>query len=85
MRSMVEGARPASPPPPPPNSAVAEFGFIPRPLHRLRRSPSPVSRGRIVLDVFSATAARMSAFNAFSPSWKSMARLVLPPTLALKR
>jgi hypothetical protein len=33
-------------------------------------------------DVFSATAARMSAFNTFSsilsPSWKSMARLVLP-------
>src|SRR6266436_4382491 len=40
-------------------------------------------------DVFSATAARMSAFNAFSsilsPSWKSMARLVLPSRLELKR
>src|SRR5207244_2313251 len=38
---------------------------------------------------FSATAARMSAFNAFSsilsPSWKSMARLVLPSRLELKR
>ncbi len=45
--------------------------------------------GRVVAraDVFSATAARMSAFNAFSlilsPSWKSMARLVLPSRLAL--
>src|SRR6266480_6828916 len=40
-------------------------------------------------DVFSATAARMRAFNAFSsilsPSWKSMARLVLPSRLELKR
>src|SRR5580698_7067897 len=40
-------------------------------------------------DVFSATAARMSASNAFSsilsPSWKSMARLVLPSRLELKR
>src|SRR3954454_14827464 len=40
-------------------------------------------------DVFSATAARMSAFNALSsilsPSWKSMARLVLPSRLELKR
>src|SRR5436190_11448100 len=40
-------------------------------------------------DVFSATAARMSAFNAFSsissPSWKSMARRVLPSRLELKR
>ncbi len=40
-------------------------------------------------DVFSATAARMSALSAFSsissPSWKSMARLVLPSRLELKR
>src|ERR1019366_1437323 len=40
-------------------------------------------------DVFSATAALMSAFNAFSsilsPLWKSMARLVLPSRLELKR
>src|SRR5205807_6683404 len=40
-------------------------------------------------DVFSATAARMSAWSAFSsilsPSWKSMARLVLPSRLELKR
>src|SRR5205809_795570 len=39
--------------------------------------------------MFSATAARMSACNAFSsilsPSWKSMARLVLPSRLELKR
>src|SRR5262249_61180794 len=47
--------------------------------------------GRAVVraDVFSATAARMSAFNAFSlilsPSWISMARLVLPSRLELKR
>src|SRR5438093_9503430 len=43
----------------------------------------------LAADVFSATAARMSAFNAFSsilsPSWKSMARLVLPSRLELKR
>src|SRR5213080_2766772 len=40
-------------------------------------------------EVFRATAVRMSAFNAFSsilsPSWKSMARLVLPSRLELKR
>src|ERR1700736_1283216 len=40
-------------------------------------------------DVFSATAARMSAFKALSsilsPSWKSIARLVLPSRLELKR
>src|ERR1700678_2242678 len=40
-------------------------------------------------DVFSATAAQMSAWSAFSsilsPSWKSMARLVLPSRLELKR
>src|SRR5215470_12579331 len=38
--------------------------------------------------MFSATATRMSAFNAFSsilsPSWISMARLVLPSRLELK-
>src|SRR6185437_15393086 len=42
-----------------------------------------------VRDVFMATAARTRAFNAFSlifsPSWGSMARLVLPSRLALKR
>src|SRR4029079_19532880 len=40
-------------------------------------------------DVFRATAARMSAFNALSsilsPSWKSMARLTLPSRLELNR
>ena len=40
-------------------------------------------------DRFSATAARMSAFKAgssiFSPSWKSMARRVLPSRLELNR
>src|SRR5580704_17896594 len=40
-------------------------------------------------EMFRATAARMSAFSAFSsilsPSWKSMARLVLPSRLELKR
>jgi hypothetical protein len=38
--------------------------------------------------MFSATAARMSACNAFSsllsPSWKSMARLVLPSTYRIE-
>ena len=41
------------------------------------------------VDSFRATAARTSAFNAapliLSPSWKSMARRVLPSRLALKR
>src|SRR6476619_1450674 len=47
--------------------------------------------GRAVVraEMFSATAARMSASNALflilSPSWKSMARLVLPSRLELKR
>src|SRR5258706_6761190 len=40
-------------------------------------------------DAFSVTAARIRAFSAspsiFSPSWKSMARLVLPSRLELKR
>src|SRR2546427_12115439 len=40
-------------------------------------------------DVFRATAARMSTWSAFSsilsPSWKSMARRVLPSRLKLKR
>src|SRR5205085_11510500 len=40
-------------------------------------------------DVFSATAARTSAFNALSSilssSWKSMARRMLPSRLELKR
>src|SRR5882757_7957224 len=40
-------------------------------------------------DAFSVTAARIRASNAFSsissPSWKSMARLVLPSRLELKR
>src|SRR5262249_15577074 len=40
-------------------------------------------------DAFSVTAARIRAFNAsssiFPPSWKSMARLVLPSRLELKR
>src|SRR5882757_1641522 len=40
-------------------------------------------------ETFSAAAARMSAFSAFSsilsPSWKSIARLVLPSRLELKR
>src|SRR6267143_3223314 len=53
-----------------------------------------VRRGRTGADVFSAavfsaTAARMSTRSAFSsilsPSWKSMARLVLPSRLELKR
>src|SRR4029434_7529022 len=39
-------------------------------------------------DAFSVTAARIRAFNAassiFSPSWKSMARRVLPSTLELQ-
>jgi len=50
---------------------------------------SPVPKAFRAEDVFSATAARMSAFKAFSsilsPSWKSMARLVFPSRLELKR
>src|SRR5215207_7075933 len=51
----------------------------------------PGADGRAVArtDMFSATAARMSAFKAassmVSPSWMSMARLTLPSRLALKR
>jgi len=50
----------------------------------------PLAPGRRAAeDLFSATAARMSAFSAsssiLSPSWKSMARLVLPSRLELKR
>jgi hypothetical protein len=44
---------------------------------------------RLALDLFRVTAARMSVLNAvsliLSPSWKSMARLVLPSRLELKR
>src|SRR3546814_18680506 len=46
-------------------------------------------RAAVRIEVFSATAARTSAFNAFSlilsPSCKSIARRVLPSRLALKR
>ena len=53
----------------------------------------PAVRGvvgqRRALDVFRSTAARTSAFSAFSstfaPSWKSIARRALPSRLALKR
>ena len=49
----------------------------------------PAGRALARTDVFSTTAARMSAFNAFSlilsPSCISMARLVLPSRLELKR
>src|SRR5947207_2155422 len=55
----------------------------------LRKDADPYRAFRAAKDVFSATAARMSACNAFasilSPSWKSMARLVLPSRLELKR
>src|SRR5439155_25469646 len=51
-----------------------------------RPGPAPAAARTGVL---SATAARTSAFNAFSsilsPSWKSMARRLLPSRLALKR
>src|SRR5580693_7731318 len=57
----------------------ALFGFL-----RERTGPAAART-----EIFSATAARMSAFNAFSsilsPSWRSMARLVLPSRLELKR
>src|SRR4030095_7184388 len=43
----------------------------------------------LALDLFSVTAARTRVFNAFSsifsPSWKSIARLVFPSRLELKR
>src|ERR1017187_8138197 len=43
----------------------------------------------LALDSFRVTAARTRVFNAsssiFSPSWKSMARLVFPSRLELKR
>ena len=43
----------------------------------------------LAADVFRVTAARMSAFSAFSltfsPSWKSIARRTLPSRLELKR
>src|SRR5437764_5930499 len=43
----------------------------------------------LTLDLFRVTAARMRVFNAsssiLSPSWKSMARLVFPSRLELKR
>jgi hypothetical protein len=50
---------------------------------------SPRSDQFLDLDLFKVTAARMRAFSAlsfiFSPSWKSMARLVFPSRLELKR
>src|SRR5262249_44556513 len=55
-------------------------------------APWPVSRWLgylFALDLFRITAARTSAFNAswfiLSPSWKSIARLVFPSRLELKR
>jgi hypothetical protein len=51
---------------------------------------SPIQLNQLrARDAFSVTAERIRAFNAssstFSPSWKSMARLVLPSRLELKR
>src|SRR5439155_21589975 len=58
---------------------------------RRRHQRRQLYRRRVHLsdrDAFSVTAARTRAFNAsssiFSPSWKSMARLVLPSRLELK-
>src|SRR6266550_189445 len=67
---------------------LARAGEPPEP-HRLRAPALPQQREQDHRSVFNDTAARMSAFNAFSsilsPSWKSMARLVLPSRLELKR
>src|SRR4051812_42250395 len=56
----------------------ARFHDAPQTLFGFLRTGPAAARA----DVFTATAARMSSFNAFSsilsPSWKSMARLVLP-------
>src|SRR5260370_38284785 len=53
----------------------------------------PVAKGTkdqpLPLALFSSTAARTRVFNAFAsifaPSWKSMARRVVPPGLAVER
>ena len=57
---------------------------------RVARGPRPLQLDQPwARDAFSVTAARIRAFNAsssiFSPLWKSMARLVLPSRLELKR
>src|SRR5215471_7630213 len=61
-------------------------GALPPYNQFLRERPGRAALGG---DVFRATAARMSACSAFSsilsPSWKSMARRVLPSRLELKR
>src|SRR5580704_10185421 len=53
-----------------------------------RKVPDSVDQLQ-ALDLFMVTAARTRVFNAsssiFSPSWKSMARLVFPSRLELKR
>src|SRR6266699_5375920 len=50
---------------------------------------TPFYRFGLCLDLFRVTAARTRVFNAassiLSPSWKSMARLVFPSRLELKR
>src|SRR5262249_12818622 len=69
-----------SPPPFPGRSVESRLG-APEPLR--------VHAYGLCLDLFRVTASRTRAFNAapsiFSPSWKSMARLVFPSRLALKR
>ncbi len=70
-------------------SGLDEAGIHDAPQALFGRFRERTGRAVARTDVFSATAARMSAFNAFSsilsPSWKSMARLVLPSRLELKR
>src|SRR5215470_190698 len=60
-----------------------------RPLGGRPRRRSRGAADQRALDWFRVTAARTRAFNAFSsifsPSWKSMARLVFPSRLELKR
>src|SRR5262249_16390013 len=73
----------------------------PRQPHGWKEKPIDERHGKLVrqlmdwadyllaLDLFSVTPARTRAFNAssfiFSPSWKSIARLVFPSRLELKR
>src|SRR5512138_1523125 len=81
---------------PPTNPIPASTAGVSRSGHRSRESnekPEDCAVRQLdqprARDLFSVTAARIRVFNAFSsilsPSWKSMARRVLPSRLALKR
>ncbi len=72
-----------------PFSTRKSLGFLGEFALESAKAEIPLASAGAHFDAFSTTAARMSAWSAFSlilsPSWMSMARRVLPSRLELKR